>query len=291
MKVAAAAAVVLASCLSVCLGQTIPEVATQAGFSTLVDFVVQAGLAETLSGPGPFTVFAPTNEAFAKLPPEVVQAVSNDVDLLRKVLTYHVVPGKVLSTDLSNDMTAASVEGTELRFNIYGGKTVTVNGKRVINADVQASNGVIHVIDEVIFPFPEKTIAGLVASDPRFSTLLAAVSEAGLVDTLNGDGPFTVLAPTNDAFAKVDPAALQSLLADKDALTKTLLRHVVPQTLFSKGLQTGTVTTAGGELIHLVGRMHRMKRSSSGFSGPTSKVVEADIIATNGVVHAIDMVL
>jgi len=285
------ASLVLASCLSVCLGQTIPEVATREGFSTLVDFVVQAGLADTLSGPGPFTVFAPTNEAFAKLPPSVVQAVSNDVNLLRRVLTYHVVPGKVMSTDLSNELTAPSVEGTDLRFNIYGGgRTVTVNGKKIIATDVEASNGIIHVVDEVIFPFPETTVAGVVAGDSRFSTLLTAVSTAGLVDTLSGEGPFTVFAPTNEAFAKIDPATLQGLLADKDALTKTLLRHVVPQTLFSKGLMTGTVTTAGGERIHLVGRMRHVKRSAMG-NKPSARVVEKDIIATNGVIHAIDMVL
>merc|ERR1711973_639375 len=112
--------------------------ATRRGYSTLVDFVVQAGLAETLSGDGPFTLFAPTNEAFAKLPPNVVQALSSDANLLRRVLTYHVVPGKVTFKELSNDLTPASVEGTKLRINIYerfkiyGGSVYTVNGKEII---------------------------------------------------------------------------------------------------------------------------------------------------------------
>ena len=100
-------------------GETIPGVATSEGLTTLVDLVVKAGLAETLSGDGPFTVFAPNDEAFAKLPQELLDTLANDVELLKKVLTYHVVAGKVMSSDVQNDQLAPSVEGSELRTNVY----------------------------------------------------------------------------------------------------------------------------------------------------------------------------
>merc|ERR1712241_1467636 len=129
----------------------------------------------------------------------------------------------------------------------------TVNGKRLKKFDIHANNGVIHMITEVIYPFiPDQTIADVVSTDPRFSTLLAAVKAAGLVDTLASEGPFTVFAPTNDAFAKIPEEPLNGLLADKDALTAVLLRHVVPgAALKAKAVPKGTTTlkTAGGEEI------------------------------------------
>merc|ERR1712183_758072 len=198
----------------------IAEELTAAGATTLVDFVVKAGLAETLSGPGPFTVFAPDNAAFAKLPADLVATLTGDVELLKKVLLFHVASGNVMSKDISNDITVDSVEGSPLRANVYLKSKyydgfVTVNGKRVKKADIVADNGVIHMVTDVIYPFPTGNIAEVVTSDERFSTLLAAVGAAGLADTLATGGPFTVFAPTNDAFAKVPKDALYGLLADK----------------------------------------------------------------------------
>jgi uncharacterized surface protein with fasciclin (FAS1) repeats len=120
-------------------------------FSTLVAAVQAAGLVETLKGPGPFTVFAPTNEAFAALGGEVDNLLKpENKDKLTKVLTYHVVAGKVMSTDLTEGMMAASVEGGELAISLKDG--ATVNGAKVIQADIETSNGVIHVIDTVLLP-------------------------------------------------------------------------------------------------------------------------------------------
>merc|ERR1712240_872606 len=116
---------------------------------------------------------------------------------------------------------------------------------------IQASNGIIHFTKDVIYPVPSGSIAEVVSGDEHFSTLLAAVGAAGLANTLATGGPFTVFAPTNEAFAKVPPDTLNELLADKEALTKVLLRHVVPGT-------------------------------------NVAKVIDTDIIATNGVIHAID---
>merc|ERR1712012_167999 len=220
-----------------------------------------------------------------------------DVELLKKVLLYHVVPSSVMSSAVTNDLTVASAEGIELRANVYLKSDyydgfVTINGKRVSKADIKADNGVIHMVSDVIYPFPTGNIAEVVTGDERFSTLLAAVGAAGLADTLATGGPFTVFAPTNDAFAKVPKDALDALLADKDALTKVLLRHVVPGTLYYRGICWKVHSTAGGneddEIQTQVfkGGVVKVVSTSGG-----ARVQDADILATNGVIHAIDTVI
>ena len=131
----------------------IVDTAVGAGsFTTLVAALQSAGLVDTLQGEGPFTVFAPTDEAFAALPEGTVETLllPENKDKLISILTYHVVPGKVMSSDLSNNMMAATVQGGQIKIITEGG--VTVNGANVITADIEASNGVIHVIDSVILP-------------------------------------------------------------------------------------------------------------------------------------------
>merc|ERR1739838_151190 len=289
---------VLSILISATQAGNIAEELTAAGATTLVDFVVKAGLAETLSGPGPFTVFAPDNDAFAKLPADLVATLTGDVELLKKVLLFHVASGNVMSKDISNDITVDSVEGSPLRANVYLKSKyydgfVTVNGKRVKNADIVADNGVILLVTDVIYPFPTGNIAEVVTGDERFSTLLAAVGAAGLADTLATGGPFTVFAPTNDAFAKVPKDALDALLADTEALTKVLLRHVVPGALFSKGVYWTTHSTAGEDKIATQVFKAGVTKVVSSVDGKRTgaRVVDADIIATNGVIHAIDTVI
>ncbi len=135
------------------MSKDIVDTAVEAGsFSTLVAAVEAAGLVETLKGEGPFTVFAPTDEAFAALPEGTVESLlmPENKDQLVAILTYHVVPGKVMSTDLTNGMEATTVEGSDVTIMTEGG--VTVEGANVVTADIEASNGVIHVIDSVIMP-------------------------------------------------------------------------------------------------------------------------------------------
>jgi uncharacterized surface protein with fasciclin (FAS1) repeats len=130
---------------------TIVDIAVADGnFTTLVAAVTAAGLAETLSGEGPFTVFAPTDEAFAALPEGTVEALLNDIPTLTGILTYHVVPGAVMAGDLSEGMTAATVNGQSVTFTLDGG--AMINGANIVATDIMASNGVIHVIDAVILP-------------------------------------------------------------------------------------------------------------------------------------------
>lgn len=129
----------------------IVDTAVEAGtFETLVAAVSAAGLVDTLKGDGPFTVFAPTDEAFAALPEGTVEALLEDIPALTAILTYHVVPGKVMSTDLSDGMTATTVQGGDITIDLSDG--VKINSASVVAADVETSNGVIHVIDQVILP-------------------------------------------------------------------------------------------------------------------------------------------
>jgi len=269
----------------------IPTLASNAGLTTLVDFVTRAGLATTLSNPwASFTVFAPTNDAFAALPAATSAALLANTTALSQVLTYHVLKGRVFSGHLRNEMVARTVQGSPLRINKYPNGVVTAQCAPIdlSTVDQRASNGVVHVLNSAMIP-PQGNIVDLVVKDssapsPQFSTLLTAVQAAGLADTLAGEGPFTVFAPTNAAFAAVDPTTLQRLLADPQALAQVLTYHVVSGTQCSAGLTSGQVPTVNGEAVQV----------SVGQGGVTvggANVIAADQSVTNGVVHVIDRVL
>jgi len=132
--------------------KNIVVVAKEAGsFTTLLAAAEAAGLVETLTGAGPYTVFAPTDDAFAKLPAGTVESLLKDKEKLTQILTYHVVPGKVMASDVTGMTSATTVEGSDLAIKVENGK-VMINDATVVTADVQASNGVIHVIDTVLMP-------------------------------------------------------------------------------------------------------------------------------------------
>jgi len=273
-----------------CQGDNLAVLATKLGLSDLVKLVTAAGLADTLANKGPFTVFAPTNEAFKRLPEPVIHHLMNNKTDLINLLTYHLVPGTVKSTDLKNELLAPSVFANHnVRINIYdgeqGGKIITADGCRVVLADQLASNGVIHEIDRVMFPIPEGTVTDLVAKDKAFSTLLAAVTKAKLAATLAGAGPFTVFAPTNEAFAKLPAGALDKLLANVTALTDVLTYHVVSGTVYSDGLKKEQdVPTLEGKNLHITKQRERVMINNA-------RVELADVSVTNGVIHVIDNVL
>jgi uncharacterized surface protein with fasciclin (FAS1) repeats len=131
---------------------TIVDVASEnPDFETLVSAVQQADLVETLSGDGPFTVFAPTNDAFAKIPADQLNAILADKDQLTSILTYHVVPAKVMAADLQPQQMVTTVQGQDVDIQVADGKA-TINGCNIVTTDVEASNGVIHVIDCVLTP-------------------------------------------------------------------------------------------------------------------------------------------
>ncbi|WP_100657237.1 fasciclin domain-containing protein [Alteromonas flava] len=226
--------------------QNIVDIATAAGsFNTLVAALQATGLDAVLSGENTeFTVFAPTDAAFALLGDDTITALLNDPDTLSDILLYHVVSGAAVLEDAavgiaqSNDNLVTMANERQAALSLSG-STLYVNQSAVSSTDILASNGVIHVLDQVIVPpsvkdEPTQTIAEVVAGSADFSTLLAAVQAADLVDTLNDNSAtFTVFAPTDAAFAKIDSDALSALLADTDALTTVLLQHVVGGTEIS----------------------------------------------------------
>jgi len=276
---------------------TIVDIAIAAGnFTTLVTAVSEAGLVETLQSEGPFTVFAPTDEAFAALPAGTIEALLADPQgALTDILLYHVVGGKVMSTDLSDGMMADTAQGSPIMISLADGM-VKVNDAQVIVADIEASNGVIHVIDAVILPPGDEeaaaesealgTIAEVAAAAGGFSTLLTAVTEAGLVDALSSEGPFTVFAPTDEAFAALPAGTIEALLADpQGALTDILLYHVVSGKVMSGDLSDGmTAPTLQSASITISIADGVVKVNDA-------TVVVADIEASNGVIHVIDAVI
>ena len=267
--------------------QNIVEIAAgNDDFSTLVAAVKAAGLAETLSGDGPFTVFAPTNDAFAKLPKGTVESLlkPENKEKLTSILTYHVVGAKVMAADVKPGF-APTVNGDKLKLSASK-SGVKVDSANVVKTDIVGSNGVIHVIDEVIMPGANQNIIGIAAGNDDFSTLVAAVKAAGLVDTLSGDGPFTVFAPTNDAFAKLPKGTVESLLKpeNKEQLTAILTYHVVPGNVMAADVKPGSVATVNGQKV-------KVATSGGGVTVDGAKVVKTDIVGTNGVIHVIDSVI
>ena len=202
-------------------------------FTTLLKAAEAAGLVDVLSGDGPFTVFAPSDEAFAKVPAEALQGLLADKAALTEVLTYHVVPGRVLAADAVKLDWAPTVSGSALRVEAKA-DGVFVDDARVVSTDILASNGVIHVIDRVVMP--RKDLVATAVGAGAFNTLVTSVKAADLVETLAEGGPFTVFAPADAAFAKVPEATLKGLLADKAALSKVLTYHVVPGRVLAKAI-------------------------------------------------------
>jgi uncharacterized surface protein with fasciclin (FAS1) repeats len=268
--------------------KNIVETAVAAGsFKTLVAAVQAAGLAETLSG-GNFTVFAPTDEAFAKLPAGTLEMLLKPENKakLASILTYHVVPGKVMAADVVKLTNAGTVQGQRVDISAKGG-TVTVDGAKVVTTDIACSNGVIHVIDSVILP-NDKNIVEVAASNGSFNTLVAAVKAAGLVETLSGKGPFTVLAPTDAAFAKLPAGTLENLLKpeNKKALVEILTYHVVPgvAAYSDQVVKMSEVPTVLGSPVKVTVKDGKVMLGNA-------TVAIADVETSNGVIHAIDTVL
>jgi len=296
MKSVLLAAVLVASASAlpniVQLAQSVPEL------STLVTAVSAGGLVSTLEGPGPFTVFAPTNDAFNALPAGVLDNLlkpENKAQLV-DILTYHVVAGNVQSGNLTNGELVPTVEGKNVSVNIeaVGGVYLNIGTQsaNVIQADVEASNGVVHLINAVLLPpSPPSTdnIVQLAQSVSDLSTLVTAVVAAGLASTLSGPGPFTVLAPTNEAFAALPAGVLDNLLKpeNKAQLVAVLTYHVISGDVYSYEINDGT---AAPSLDNGAKLSFNAKNGAITING-ASKVLLANVGASNGVVHLINAVL
>ena len=269
-------------------GKDIVETAVAAGsFKTLAAALKAAGLVEVLQGKGPFTVFAPTDEAFAKLPEGTVETLlkPENKKQLVAILTYHVVAGLVPAAEVVKLNAAIAVNGQRIDIKTADGQ-VFVDQAKVVKADIPCSNGVIHVIDQVLLPSSDN-IPTTAEKAGKFKTLLAAAKAAGLVDALSGDSPLTIFAPTDEAFAALPPGTVESLLKpeNKDKLVSILKFHVIPGRVYSDTLVKGhEVKTLQGSQLAVTMKDGKAKVLNAG-------IVKTDIDASNGVIHVIDAVL
>jgi len=266
----------------------IVAVASSAGkFKTLLAAATAAGLVPVLQSEGPLTVFAPTDEAFSKLPAGTVETLlkPENKDLLVAVLAYHVVPGRMMAADVLKKKNLTTVNGQRAPIAMKSGRPM-IGKAAIVGTDINASNGVIHVIDQVILP-EQGDIVDVAVGAKVFNTLAAALTEAELVETLKSKGPFTVLAPTDEAFAKLPAGTVETLLKpeNRDQLKAILLYHVIPGRVYSDTVVTlKSAPTASGVNAPIVA-------TDKGVTVGGAKVVKTDIEASNGVIHVIDTVM
>lgn len=267
-------------------------------FSFLEAAVVKADLAGALSGNGPFTVFAPTNQAFIAAGFANEAAVTAaPAEVLANILTYHVLPNNTtaaaIPTAANTEVVTLNGESAFVTKNTAG---VFINGAQVVQADIAASNGTIHVINAVLTP-PAGNVVETAIATPSLSYLVAAVVRASegttnVAQVLSGAGPFTVFAPTNDAFIAAGFPTIESIqAADPNTLASILTYHVIAGRVLSTDLTEGATpaTVNGGTVrITLTGGA---KVTGNGNGNTASNIALANIITTNGVVHVIDRVL
>jgi uncharacterized surface protein with fasciclin (FAS1) repeats len=279
--------------------QNIVEIAAEDGrFSTLVAAVQAADLVDTLNSEGPFTVFAPTDEAFAALPEGTLDSLllPENKQQLTDILLYHVVPGQVMAADVAGmdgQMADTALDGQQIAIKVDMGNVYLNENTQVIITDIEASNGVIHVIDSVLLPPSDEAASGMdivdtAIADGRFTTLVAAVQAADLVDTLKSEGPYTVFAPTDEAFAALPEGTLDTLLMpeNKQQLTDILLYHVVPGQVMAEdvvGLSSAPTVLGKDATIKV--------EDGKVFLNDNVEIIITDIETANGVIHVIDSVL
>ncbi len=301
-------AIVIASSvtfLTACGGGDDPDVVTLArsnpDLSTLAEAIDAAGLASTLQGAGPFTVFAPTNQAFTNVLAELKLTKAQlfaDKPLLTAVLTYHVVSGEIPSTAVPLGRPITSLQKGYFKAEASGTTLQLTDGRnrlsKVTSANVEASNGVVHVVDKVLLP-ADKTVVGTAvalstSTTPEFTLLVEALTAADLVTTLSGPGPFTVFAPTDAAFvALLGELGItkEALFADKPLLTSVLTYHVVPGLVLKAQVPVGSpIATVEGDTFTVNASLAITDQRAR-----SAKITGTDVLASNGVIHVIDKVI
>ncbi|XP_072485974.1 transforming growth factor-beta-induced protein ig-h3 [Notamacropus eugenii] len=240
-----------------------------------------------MEGPGSFTIFAPSNEAWATLPAEVLDSLVSNVNVeLLNALRYHMVDRRVLTDDLKHGTTLTSMyQNSDIHIHHYPNGIVTVNCARLLKADHHATNGVVHLIDKVIST-TTNSIQQFIEIEDTFETLRAAVAASGLNTLLDSDGQFTFLAPTNEAFKKIDPETLNRILGDPEALKDLLNNHILKSAMCAEAIIAGlSMETLGGNTLEV------------GCNGDVltidgkAIISNKDNLATNGVIHYVDELL
>ena len=263
--------------------------ANSSEFTTLVAAVKAADLANALTAEGPFTVFAPSNSAFDRIDGSALNSLLNEpgTPALKQILLHHVVAGNVTADKLKDQDVLTTLGGTTLSVTIVNGR-VLINDAAVTQANISGSNGVIHKIDRVILPpNSQPNVVEIAANSPEFITLVAAVVAADLANALTAEGPFTIFAPSNSAFSRIDGSVLNSLLNEPGtpALKQILLHHVVAGNVTADTLKDQDVlTTLGGTTLSVTIVNGRVLINDAA-------VTQANITGSNGVIHKIDRVI
>lgn len=275
--------VLLPSDLRKALGLTnLVDVAEEAGaFETLLGAVDATELRTTLQFLGPFTVFAPNDDAFGALPPGTIEDFTTDQ--LRNILLYHSIGAVVESTDLEPQQTVSSSTGEELYITLTNGSVIVNGSASVVAADITATNGVIHVIDEVLIPNEFLNIVQIAQKNYDLTTLVDLVVDQDLAETLSGDGPFTVFAPINSAFDEISDVLAG--LSD-DEVRDVLTYHVVGDLILSGDIPEGST-----EIETLLGETITVVNENGTVTVNDAAVITVDLAGTNGVLHLIDAVL
>ncbi|MEB3328220.1 MAG: fasciclin domain-containing protein [Candidatus Sericytochromatia bacterium] len=268
-------------------------VASPSTFSTLATALQETNLVSALQEGGLFTVFAPTNEAFAALGDALtILRKPWNRELLAEVLKYHVLGAEKRSEALHTSIVPTLADPATPNLPVVrDGASLTVGGQAVATADVEAANGVVHVLSGVMLPpgfsVPPATVVEVAAGNPEFSTLVQLVTAAGLGEALQAEGPYTVFAPTNAAFAKLPPALVAALLLpeNKAKLQQILTYHVAPAAVLARDLQAGALTTLEGGAVQVT-----LPATGPTLNGDV-QVIATDVRAGNGVVHGVDSVL
>jgi len=258
--------------------------------NTLETAVLAAGLEGALAGDGPFTVFAPTDAAFAMIDADVLNGLLADPKgALTDVLTYHVVAGVADGSNISDGLAISTLQGQNLTFSVNDGG-IFINNIKVSVADIKASNGVVHVINAVLIPTPAtvtpETVMDIIAGSDVHTQLNSLVTSAQLDDDLRGAGPFTVFAPVDAAFGALPTEVVNALVADPTgALANVLLYHVTSGVAASSNIMDGT------QVSNLLSKTINFSVNDDGVFVNNVKVSVADLKAKNGIVHVIDAVL
>lgn len=270
--------------------------------SILAEAIEAAQLETTLRAAGPFTVFAPTNQAFVDLLKDLdlsKEQLLADKELLTSVLTYHVLASKVESTAVPLGQPITTVQKGFFKAESTGGSLKITDGRNrvstVVTADVSALNGVVHIIDKVLLPADKNVVQTAIAlsqaAPAEFTILVEAVEAADLATTLSGAGPFTVFAPTDAAFeallTELSIPNKAALLANTTLLTEVLKYHVVPGLVLKAQVPVGSaITTVQGETFTVDATLAITDQRSR-----KANIVATDVLASNGVIHVIDKVI
>lgn len=245
----------------------------------------KAGIEDFLTGPGPTTVFLPSDDAFALLPKGVVDQLEENPELLRQILLYHVVQTEILPSSQPESYTVPSVEGNRLVITMLnGGRLIFISGAKAV-AVTRANNGIFYVINQLLYPLPQHDIVGAIQTRPDLTTLAYLLPLSGLEDMLRGQTPYTLLAPTDNAFAQLPQAVYEELTRNTTALQEILLNHII------EGAHYGREFFTGGTFPSARGGKLKFQVVSYGYQVNEVNIKTPEIITGTGVIHLIDQVL